>query len=130
MIQTKIAENYFEGTEQKSGILFVDTDLTSFLNKSNVIVVYLHVGVIETIVDVDPPLEYENKKILNTRVIKFTQDELKTKIVATGSDFNSPITNLMIDEINKFSDKIILDDITENPLNYFGLSVDKWEEIS
>lgn len=130
MIQTKIAENYVEGTEQKSGILYVDTNMTSFLNKSNGIVVYLNIGVILTETLTEPDVEVTKHHVLNTKTLNYTQEDLKTMIEATGQDFNSPITNLLIDEINRFSDKIILDDITANPQNYFGLTADKWEEVA
>ena len=128
MVQTIVKENYVQGTEQKNGTIFVETNLTSFLNGSNGIVVYLNIGVIEDVVSLDPPIEYTVKKPLNTRVINFSQEEIKTLIEETGQDFNSPITNLLITELNRFSDKIILDDITQNPQNYFGLSIDKWVE--
>jgi hypothetical protein len=129
MIQTKIAENYTKGTTQESGVLYVDTNLTSFLNGSNGIVVYLNIGVVEEVSEIEPIIEFTQFNILSTRVLKYTQEEMKILIEESGQNFNEPITNLMIDEINKFSDLLILDDITSNSQNYFGLDVSKWEQI-
>ena len=126
MIKTIANENYVKGTEQKNGFLYVDTNQTSFLNLDNSIVIYLNIGEIVEEFDLDLQENITKYPLLNTRVLKYTQQELKSLIEATGENFNAPITNLLINEINRFSDKIILSDITLNPQNYFGITVEKW----
>lgn len=130
MIKTITPENYVKGTEQKNGLLYVDTNQTSFLNLDNSIVVYLNIGEIITEFS---ELLHENVttySVLNTRILKYTQQEMKILIEATGQNFNDPVTNLLIDETNRFSNSIILNDITENSQNYFGITVDKWETVN
>ena len=126
MIKTITTENYVKGTEQKNGLLYVDTNQTSFLNLDNSIVVYLNIGEIVEEFDFDLQENVTKYPLLNTRVLKYTQQEMQTLIQETGQNFNDPITNLLINEINRFSDKIILADITLNPQNYFGITVEKW----
>ena len=128
MIKTITTENYVKGTEQKNGLLYVDTNQTSFLNLDNAIVVYLNIGEIVEEFDLDLQENVTKYPLLNTRVLKYTQQEMQTLIQETGENFNDPITNLLINEINRFSDKIILADITLNPQNYFGITVEKWVE--
>lgn len=127
MIQTKQAENYIQGTQQKQGVLYVNTDLVSFLLNSNGIVVYLNIGVVNTETIEDPSTEVTTLVTLDTKVLSYSEDEMKALIEATGQDFNVPVTNLLISEMNKFSDQIVLNDISENPQDYFGLTSDKWE---
>jgi hypothetical protein len=128
MIKTITTENYVKGTEQKNGLLYVDTNQTSFLNLDNAIVVYLNIGEIVEEFDLDLQENVTKYPLLNTRVLKYTQQEMQILIQETGENFNDPITNLLINEINRFSDKIILADITLNPQNYFGITVEKWVE--
>ena len=128
MIKTITTENYVKGTEQKNGLLYVDTNQTSFLNLDNAIVVYLNIGEIVEEFDFDLQENVTKYPLLNSRVLKYTQQEMQTLIQGTGENFNDPITNLLINEINRFSDKIILADITLNPQNYFGITVEKWIE--
>jgi hypothetical protein len=128
MIKTITTENYVKGTEQKNGLLYVDTNQTSFLNLDNAIVVYFNIGEIVEEFDLDLQENVTKYPLLNTRVLKYTQQEMQTLIQETGQNFNDPITNLLINEINRFSDKIILADITLNPQNYFGITVEKWVE--
>jgi hypothetical protein len=128
MIQTITQENYTKGSEQKTGILFADVNLISFLNKDNSIVVYFNIGEVLTVMDEVIQEEETIYSILITRTLKFTDEEMKTRIEGTGIDFNSPVTNLLISEMNKFVDDLILKDIEINPSNYFGLTVDKWNK--
>jgi len=130
MIKTITTENYVKGTEQKNGFLYVDTNQTTFLNLDNVIVVYLNIGEIITEFDELLQQEIERYSVLSTRILKYTQEEMKILIEATGKNFNDPITNLLIDETNIFSNSIILDDITKNSQNYFGINVIKWETVN
>jgi hypothetical protein len=127
MIKTITTENYVKGTEQKNGLLYIDTNQTTFLNLDNSILVYLTIGEILTEFDFDLNEDVTIYNALDTRVLTYTQEEMKVLIEATGGNFNDPITNLLLDEINRFSNSIILDDITNNPQNYFGLVVAKWE---
>jgi hypothetical protein len=126
MIQTITAQNYTKGTENKNGILFVDVNLLNFLNKDGRIVIYFTIGeVIETF---DDTLQENvtSYPALSARTISYSDAEIKALIEATGRDFNSPVTNLLIAEIDSFVNDIILDDISNNPNNYFGLTSDKW----
>lgn len=127
MIQTITDQNYTKGTEQKTGKLYVDINQCNFLNLDNSIVVYFNIG--EILVEHDEILfeDITTYPILETKPITYTQEEMKVLIESTGKNFNDPVTNLLIDQINVFSNDIILEDITLNPQNYFGLTVDKWE---
>lgn len=129
MIQTITQENYVKGSEQKTGILFADVNLISFMNKDNSIVVYFNLGEVLTVMDEVLQEEVTVYSLLITRTLKFTDEEMKTRIEGTGIDFNSPVTNLLISEMNKFVDDIILKDIELNPSNFFGLTVDKWQKV-
>ena len=128
MIQTITDENYVKGTEQKTGLIYSDVKLVSFLTEDGTILVYVNIGEIKSEFIEDIQSEITTYPVLSTRPIKFTQDEIKTLIEATGNDFNGPVTNLLLDEINKYVDDIILNDITNNPANYFGLDVSKWRK--
>ena len=128
MVQTITDENYVKGTEQKNGLIYSNVKLVSFLNEDGVILVYVNIGEIITTFDDLTQTDITTYPLLNTRPIRFTQDEVKALIEATGNDFNSPVTNLLLDEINKYVDDIILNDITTNPANYFGLDVAKWRK--
>ncbi len=130
MVKTITDENYIKGTEQKTGLLFVDVDLVSFLNRDGTTVVYYKIGEIVEIFDEVIQENITTYPLLEARTISYTQDEIKALIEGTGRDFNSPVTNLLIDEINEFIEDIILVDITNNPAQYFGLTVDKWQKVA
>lgn len=128
MVETISQETYYEGTEQKSGILYSDVKQVNFLPLDNGIIVYNEIGVKETIVD-DIIGEQVIYRPLDNRAIKYTDEEMKSLLDATGDFFNSNDSNLLLAEMLKFSDTIIMDDITNNPGNYFGISVDKWQTV-
>ena len=125
MVKTITEETYYQGSEQKTGIVFSDVNLVSFQNRDGLVVIYNEIGVIETVTD-ELLGDLTVKKVLTNRILKYNDEELKTLIEGTGRDFNSPITNLLISEINSFVDDIILKDIETTPSNYFGITVDKW----
>jgi hypothetical protein len=125
MVKTITEETYYQGSEQKTGIVFSDVNLVSFQNRDGSVVIYNEIGVIETVTD-ELLGDLNVNKVLTTRILKYNDEELKTLIEGTGRDFNSPITNLLISEVNSFVDDIILKDIETNPSNYFGITVDKW----
>jgi len=130
MVQTITDENYTKGTEQKTGVLFVDVDLVSFLNRDGNIVVYLKIGEVVDVFDEVLQDTITTYPLLDARTITYSQDEIKTLIEATARDFNDPVTNLLLDEINTFVEDIILSDITANASKYFGLTVDKWQKVA
>ena len=125
MVKTITDETFYQGSEQKSGVIFSEIRGISFQMIDGVSVIYNEIGFIETVED-DILGTVDVKHILSTNILKYNDDEMKVLIENTGRDFNSPVTNMMIQEMNTFVDDIILNDITENPSNYFGLTVDKW----
>lgn len=125
MIKTINEEIFYQGSEQKTGTIYSEVKSIAFQVVDNVAVIYNELGFIETIEDVELG-NYEKKNVLSTKVLKYTDEELKSLIEGVGRDFNSPVTNLVIQEMNTFSDDIILKDITDNPTQYFGLTSDKW----
>lgn len=125
MIKTINQETYYQGSEQKTGIVFSDVNLVSFQNRDGSVVIYNEIGVIETVED-ELLGTLTINKVLTTNILRYNDEELKTLIEGTGRNFNDPITNLLISEINSFVDDIIMKDIEVNPANYFGITVDKW----
>lgn len=119
-------ETYYNGTEQMTGKLYSKVTQVNFLNVDNNIVVYNEIGVIKT-ENVEGLGEITSHSPIVNRPLKYTQEEMKALIDATGINFNAGLTNLLIDEINAFVDAIITNHITNNPQNYFGLTIDKWE---
>jgi hypothetical protein len=122
MIETINEETYYEGTQQKTGVIYSEVTLVSFMNKDGVIVK-------ETIEDEELGTLTINRA-LNTNVLKYTDQELKALIDGTGNTFNSEGTNLLLAEINSYVNDIILKDITDNPGNYYGLTVEKWQAVA
>ena len=130
MIQTKKAETYVKGTEQKTGVIWVDIDLVSFLNREDKIIVYFKIGEkVTTFVD-EINEKITSYPILESKNISYSQAEIKTLIEAISSDFTSRANNLLIDEVNNYVEAIILNDIKENPAKYYGLNADLWEKVS
>ena len=127
MITTITEETYYQGTEQKTGKLYTNVKQVNFCNSDNTIVIYHEIGSIETKTD-EIAGDYTVHVQLKNNAIAYTQNEMKTLIDATGRNFNADSTNLMLDEINQYVDDILLAEITSNPQNYFGLTVNKWEK--
>ena len=145
MIQTKKEETYVKGTEQKTGLIWVDIDMISFLNREDKIIVYFKIGEkVTTFVD-EINEKITSYPILESKNISYSQAEIKTLIEAISSDltsrannllideissdFTSRANNLLIDEINNYVEAIILNDIKENPAKYYGLNSDLWEKV-
>lgn len=128
MVETINEEIYYEGTQQKTGVIYSKVTLVSFMNLDGVIVVYNQVGAKELIED-EVLGTYYVYRALNTNVLKYTDFELKELIDGTGNDFNGELSNYLLLEVNKFVNDIILKDITDNPANYYGLTVDKWHAV-
>ena len=126
MITTINSEDYTKGTEQKNGFLYCEVNLVNFLNKDGRIVVTNIIGEKVTLFDELLKEEVESYIPLTVKRLSYSEEEIKLLIEGTGKDFNSPVTNLLISEINLFVDDIILKDIEVNPSNYFGITVDKW----
>lgn len=128
MIETINNENYYENGVQKSGKLYSDVTQVNFLNQDNSIVVYNQLGVHGTEIDPVTEIEVPTKRVLVNKVLKYTQEEMKALIESVARNFNADNTNLLLDEINLYVDDMILNDITNKPENYFGLTVDKWHK--
>lgn len=127
MIKTIVEETYFEGSEAKTGILYSTVKQVNFLIPDGMIVAYNEIGVIETVNDPDVGITTVYR-VMDNRPLKFTDQEMKDLIDATGGVFNAVTDpNLLVSEMGMFIDDIIINDITVNPHKYFNITIDKWE---
>ena len=126
MIQTTTPQNYVQGTTVKQGIVYALVRNVMFQLTDNNMVCYLEMGVIVNQLDPNGEPEQVYQK-LGTDTLPFTDEQMKALIDATGTYFNSNQSNLLIADMNVYSDTIILNDIAVNPDKYFGITINNWE---
>ena len=129
MVKTINLQPYVDGTVAKNGIIYSDVNFVNFLLPDSMITAYREIGVIE---DYEDPITFEMSvryRKLSVEPIVFTDQSMKVLLDATGGYFNSNQSNLLVAGMKSYSDLIILNDITNKPENYFGITIDKWEQV-
>jgi len=130
MVKTKVAESFFlNAVQQEAKILYSRVENVNFNIIDKMIVVYIDKGYIETFTH-ELTEEETTRFVSVAKVIEtFEQTLLKSLIEESTTDFNSieENKNLLVSEIVRISDVIIMGKITENNGKFFGISVEKWE---
>jgi hypothetical protein len=126
MITTIEEQKFYSGTEQKIGFLYAEINSYLFSENDNIIQVQRVIGEKKSKYDDVLQDNIETFEPLSVSVINYTDQEFKELIESTRTDFNSPVTNLLLQEFAKLSDNLILKDIELNPKNYFGITVENW----
>ena len=127
MIQTKTPQNYVQGTTVKTGIVYAVVKNVMFQLLDDNMVCYLEMGVIQNVFDPNTESEEQVYVSLGVDTLTFTDVQMKALIDATGTYFNSNQSNLLVADMNVYSDTIILNDIAVNPDKYFGIELANWE---
>lgn len=126
MIQTKIPQTFFKNSESFEAILFAEVTQVNFLTLDKTIVIYSSLGYFNKVLIPSTEEIFMEKCLLENKVMKFTETEMRELLLNIGKVFNNESSNLLATEINSLSDDLLFNNISENSNKYFNIDIDKW----
>ena len=129
MVKTAVAQDFFLGAKkQEPKILYAEITNVAFNTKDKMMVMYLEQGYQDQVENQLTKQMDTKNVIVNNVKLKYSQSRFKDCILASGNDFNHEDTNMIIDEMIRVADDVIMKMIDEKPGDFFDKAKELWQK--